>query len=1120
MNGRPVKIGAFVWVSGTLSRLGVGKVAARAGGMTTVEFFHSIVRRQSEDVPDSQVNYVQRIASQTRCYVPDPAGPWRMGRIGRLFEGEYEVFFREGRACFLPEAAIYVRCLAPIDDPLETLIFKGHDTPFFHDRRFRFVRSLIRQRAACRGMTGLVSSKIDLFPHQVEVIRRVLEDPIQRYLLSDEVGLGKTIEAGVVVRQFLLDVPRGRVVIIVPPLLVDQWREELEAKFDLARFGTSRVVLLGSNAIGQATQSGPWGMVVLDEAHHQAGKAFAGPDEAQRFETIRRLCHEADRLLLLSATPVLNNERDFLAMLHLLDPQVYRLDDLEAFRERVRRRQEVGHFLLSLREGSPKFVLRSSLSRLRETFPQDGCLSQLANDLDCVLAAETVDPGLRDRTIRAIRVHISETYRLHRRMLRNRRGGVDLATLVGRSGAGEKGTPRILEYDIDERSGGIHDLLEEWRDAAGSASRAGGGLPVPEHDAPCHPLVRVFEVLLQCAGTWDGLLTQAVRCRLRGEHAQGLAGEFPAASLDLLRTVPLFSGERDILEALLSKMDSPSESGDRIDLLVGTLKNEVARGKRLGVKPKCVVFTGFSGVCREILRRLTRAFSAAEVSGYFSGLTADEVAQAVGRFRTHPACFVLVCDRAGEEGRNLQFADRVIHFDVPFSPNRMEQRIGRLDRIGRDRPVSSSIFVGPECPNSLFASWYRVLDEGFRVFDSCIASLQFFVDEQLGHLLQAAFQDGAQGLLARIPTTQEGIAREQERIAEQDALNAIDALGHNAVACFDAITRLDQTHPELEADTHGWVGEALLFVRDFDFYRQERVIHYQPDTDRRGELRTLVPTNCLQQQFAPHLNEPGTFDRAKALRTKGTKLFRIGEGFIDEMANYVRWDDRGQAFALWRHEPGWDPAEGAEWTGFRFNYVVSADLQFVRRVLKSFGLTKSALRSLSRRADELFPPLIEVVYLDTDLRPVADERLLAILGRPYLQRSKGGTDYNLANDRLDVLAEVVDPGRWQELCVKAREAAGTELLGRGTPPLAERCASLARAAERELEARFEQLRLRARAGGEEAATEDAPGSTLDLEKSLNHALVQGVRSPSLRLDSVGFLVIAGRAPPEGKEGFM
>src|SRR5207245_1171143 len=107
------------------------------------------------------------------------------------------------------EQSVFVRCEVPIGDPTETLIYKAQETPFFHDRRFAFVRSLIAQRAACRGMTGLLSSRIELYPHQVEVARRILQDPVQRYLLSDEVGLGKTVEAGIVLRQFLLDDPSG-----------------------------------------------------------------------------------------------------------------------------------------------------------------------------------------------------------------------------------------------------------------------------------------------------------------------------------------------------------------------------------------------------------------------------------------------------------------------------------------------------------------------------------------------------------------------------------------------------------------------------------------------------------------------------------------------------------------------------------------------------------------------------------------------------------------------------------------------------------------------------------------------------------------------------------------------
>jgi ATP-dependent helicase HepA len=81
-------------------------------------------------------------------------------------------------------------------------------------------------------MTGLISAKIRLVLHQVA--RRVLEDPVQRYLLADESGLGKAIEAGIVLRQYLLDDPGWRAVAFVPPLLTDQWSEKLESKFLLS----------------------------------------------------------------------------------------------------------------------------------------------------------------------------------------------------------------------------------------------------------------------------------------------------------------------------------------------------------------------------------------------------------------------------------------------------------------------------------------------------------------------------------------------------------------------------------------------------------------------------------------------------------------------------------------------------------------------------------------------------------------------------------------------------------------------------------------------------------------------------------------------------------------------
>ena len=695
-------------------------------------------------------------------------------------------------------------------------------------------------------------------------------------------------------------------------------------------------------------------------------------------------------------------------------------------------------------------------------------------------------------------------------MLRNRRGAVQSGVLAGRATTGGSPTPRTLEQDIDERSPQVHALLEEWRDSAvaflGRDDGQASALGVTEEG-----LEKVFRLLFLAAGTWLELLGALVALRLHPECRTPNA-DLAETDQRTLQDGPRFPGEREVLEGLAELIAVPSEEGDRIRLLELALQN-IRKVNKGGPPPKCVVFTSHSRVCREILQRVQASFGAQAVAGYHAGLDRARVEQAITRFRTHPTCFVLVCDPAGEEGRNLQFAERVIHFDLPLSPNRMEQRIGRLDRIGRDRPVRSTVFIGPATEDSLFEAWYRVLDEGFRVFDRSIASLQFFVEEHLPRLTRTLFREGAPGLLALVPEICSGIAKEQERIDEQDALDAIDAYEQNAAACFEDIQRLEAAHEDLEEDLHVWVGEALHFRRDPDFYRSERTTLYGPDMDRWGALRTLVPADWLQHRLSRHLEHPGAFDRRIALRVRGTPVLRIGEGFVDAMASYVGWDDRGQAFALWRHWPAWSPAEGAEWVGFRFNYAVTADLREARQVLAQFGMPRSAVRSLQRRADAILPPLIEVVFLDTDGRTVADPDVLAILGRPYLAHDKGGSDYNLANERLAAIDPIVPPSRWPDLCAHARAASSAEVLTRGEPPLRERCAAFAEQAGRGLGLRLAQLRLRlGREQGERSSGGTVSARDIEIEEAVGAALVRGIHSPQLRLDSIGFIVVSGRPP--------
>ncbi|MEH2118333.1 MAG: protein DpdE [Nostoc sp.] len=552
--------------------LGIGKVIDISDTQAIVfEYFYSVGQRKKQSLPLSSLSQC-KLERQTRCYIYlESQEAWLIGRIYEWDEElyQYRIDLPDKKTIAVSEEQVYVRCNLPQADPIEILAMKGQETPYFHDRRFAFVKCLILQRAVSRGMTGLISANIKLYPHQVEVVRRVLEDPIQRYLLADEVGLGKTIEAGAILRQYLLDEPFGRAVVLVPQYLLEQWRQELENKFYISHF-LKRVAVLAIEDIHKINPKASIGLLILDEAHHIAAMATSSDAAVrQRFETCKNIAHKSDRLLLLSATPVLNHEQDFLAMLHLLDPTTYQLNDLAGFRERVVKRQEIGRILLSFQEGANPFVLKTNLKNLRNLFAQDKYLLELADNLENSLQAKASDIV---EIVRAIRIHISDTYRLHRRMLRNCRASVEDVIF-------DRNITLRTEYDLDERSPDIHELIEEWRDVA------------PDDKQYYH----IFLLFFRASGTWLGILKQVIQARLSSEtalregfppqatalaqavakderHPKGISTaelirEFGADSVRILTETPKFAGEAEILQSLLRIIEQPSEDGDRLELL-------------------------------------------------------------------------------------------------------------------------------------------------------------------------------------------------------------------------------------------------------------------------------------------------------------------------------------------------------------------------------------------------------------------------------------------------------------------------------------------------------------------------------------------------------------------------
>ncbi len=621
----------------------------------------------------------------------------------------------------------------------------------------------------------------------------------------------------------------------------------------------------------------------------------------------------AKRLLLLSATPVLNNERDFLAMLHMLDPAVFRLEDFHEFRVRIGKRQEVGRALLALREGMSIVPLKAALRALRRNFQEDKMLDGLASRLENLLNGDSSSEE-RDKIIRDIRIHISETYRLHRRMLRNRRQNVGNVLWSVRNGKTEF-NKMVQEIDTDERLQSALEQLENWRAAAINEAKGF------ENGSWMLGLKEVYFLLLEALDGSLCILHEAAIARRQRTSSVSLARDFGSRA-NVLWECPEFDGEDVWLKELQHLTERPAEDGDRLHVLRDIIRRR--RGGRGASNSKFVVFATLPSVCRRAYEFLQTAFGEHSVASYYGGQSTEEAEDSTESFRdANSHCDILVCDRSGEVGRNLQFANVLIHLDLPWNPNRIEQRIGRLDRIGRKERLTSHVFIGPDTEGSVVEAWYRMLSDGFGVFGESIASLQLFVDAVMPRVREASWMYGSTGLETLLPSLREEREIERVRIAEQDALDLIESTTGDDRDVFQRLDELDGEHLRLQSQMESWVVNALNF-------NKKEVPAVAGAWYYKTAHNTLVPLNLLagteeDESIAVSIIEPKTFRRETAVANPEVGLLRIGDPFVDAMASYLDWDDRGKGCALWRCVSGWNGSESADWIGFRFIFLVTAD---------------------------------------------------------------------------------------------------------------------------------------------------------------------------------------------------
>lgn len=739
----------------------------------------------------------------------------------------YAIRYDDGEEDELPESHVFA--LPPKPDML-SLLREGR---VGDARNFLLRRQALRldDERRCDALGALFASRVMVKPHQVGVVQRVLAARRPRFILADEVGLGKTIEAGMAFSALRLAGLANRVLVVTPSHLTVQWLAELFHKFnqlftlmDGERFGQSlkeqpevspwarfdkvvtslELLSRGEEHRAQAGAEGAfWDLVIIDEAHHLKGeKAFAAA---------RALAKNSWGLLLLTATPMQLDPAEYQGLLSLIDPDT--APSPKDFESRLARQEELSTAVRALLgvEGSGE-ARAGAVAALARRFPDDERLRALE------------DP-------QALLAHLADTYSLSDRLLRNRRA------VVG--GFSERRLHRHRFPVPDAEQAARAQVLEKLREA--------GGL----RGAPLASLLRRLE-------SSSAAFEEAVR------NSQALSG----------LSLPQLPAKDAKLRAFL-------------EVLEGVWAEEPAA--------KVLVFTESRATLELLREQLLR--EGQEALGYHGELPLLERDRQVARFRDPDGPKLLICTEVGGEGRNFQFAHHLVHYDLPWSPATVEQRIGRLDRIGQLRPVEVHVL---EPAGTLLAEVAELFASAVGVFGETVGGLDAVLEEVEPRLSELALAEPgeraryAKALQAKVAEARAAVKRAYDPLLD---LRSFDRPG------VESLVARAHERMGVELDEEGSLEEGLLSVaRDLDERLEEattelaRKVGIGVDTDEQVEAFQCAFQfgHALNVEALPGLSIAedrtvlGTFWRDTATEQEEIEYFATGHPIVEALFGFLK----------------------------------------------------------------------------------------------------------------------------------------------------------------------------------------------------------------------------------------
>ena len=517
---------------------------------------------------------------------------------------------------------------------------------------------------------AITTSSIEPLPHQIAAVyQEMLPRQPMRFLLADDPGAGKTIMAGLLIKELMLRADLERCLIVSPGSLVEQWQDELAEKFGLEQFEIltrdmiaasrtsnpfehkglliARLDQLSRNEdVQERFKAAPeWDLIICDEAHRMA--AHLQGDEVtytKRYRLGELLGTHTRNLLLMTATPHNGNEGDFQLFLALLDGDRF-----------------AGHYREGVHSADPSDLMRrmikEDLRRFngKKLFPERwSYTAQYAlSPLEAQLYAEVTE-YVREEMNRADRLGDEEKQR-------RTNVGFALMTLQRRLASSPEAILRSIERRRERLASRLREEKLLLRGNASAPIATPSGLPKLDED------------------DWDDLYEEAPQEEREAAEEKVVDHATAARTVAELQTeIASLQG----IETLARKVHATAEDTKWVELT--NILDDPLMVDDNGHRRKLVVFTEFKDtliyLARRIRARLGRAEAVVEIHG---GVAREDRRKIVAAFMNDPTVLVLVANDAAGEGVNLQRAHLMINYDLPWNPNRLEQRFGRIHRIGQ-----------------------------------------------------------------------------------------------------------------------------------------------------------------------------------------------------------------------------------------------------------------------------------------------------------------------------------------------------------------------------------------------------------------------------------------------------